>query len=339
MGYVGPVVVEYLKSQLPKCYIAGHDIGYFAHCLTGQNRFPESLCDVQYFGDIRDLSTKILEGFDAVILLAAISNDPMGSKYEKVTEEINKNACINLLSNLDSSKRLKVVFASSCSMYGTAGETAKKETDVLNPLTAYARSKVETERMLERLDNSALSITSLRFATACGVSSRLRLDLVLNDFVASAVSSKTISVLSDGTPWRPLINVKDMARAIHWAILREHHEFDRYLAVNVGSNIWNYQVSELAEAVAKKIPGTEVQINKDAQSDKRSYKVDFSLFERLARGYLPTYNLENTIDELKYMLEEMKFNDARFRQSQFIRLKVLERHQSKTKLNKELRWI
>ena len=155
----------------------------------------------------------------------------------------------------------RVVFASSCSMYGYAEGGPRKESDPLNPLTAYAKSKVATEEALEGMPAGDAVVTSLRFSTACGMSDRLRLDLVLNDFVACALASKEITVLSDGTPWRPLIEVRDMARAIEWALTRNRDGAGRYVAVNVGSNRWNYQVRDLAEAVARAVPGTKVSIN------------------------------------------------------------------------------
>src|SRR5207253_4967291 len=145
------------------------------------------------------------------------------------------------------------------------------------PLTAYARSKVGCEQGLAPLADARFKITCLRFATACGMSDRLRLDLVVNDFVASAVASKKITILSDGTPWRPLIHVRDMARAIDWAFGRKPEAGGNFLVVNTGSDSWNYQVRNLAEAVSEIIPGIEVSINKAAPPDKRSYKVDFAL--------------------------------------------------------------
>src|SRR5262249_19781664 len=157
----------------------------------------------------------------------------------------------------------------------------------LNPLTAYARSKIATEASLRQLDLAGMTTTSLRFATACGMSDRVRLDLVLNDFVACALTSGEISVLSDGTPWRPLINVRDMARAIEWAISRKAETGGQFLALNVGSDCWNYQVKDLAYAVADSVPGTKVSINTAAPPDGRSYKVDFGLFGELAPKHQP----------------------------------------------------
>ena len=169
----------------------------------------------------------------------------------------------------------------------------------VNPLTAYARSKVASEKSLAELAGPDFIVTCLRFATACGASPRLRLDLVLNDFVASAVTSGVIKILSDGTPWRPLIDVEDMARAFDWAIDRSASNGGEFLVVNAGSNVWNYQIRELAEAVANAVPGATVEINKNAAPDKRSYRVDFSLFESLAPDHQPQVTLEQAIAELK----------------------------------------
>jgi len=192
----------------------------------------------------------------------------------------------------------------------------------VNPLTAYAKSKVYAEQGLRSLASTAFQITCLRFATACGYSDRLRLDLVLNDFVASAIAEKKITILSDGTPWRPLIHVKDMARAIDWAIQRK--EGGTFLVVNAGSDQWNYQVKELAETVQQIIPGTDVSINANAQPDKRSYKVSFGLFKQLAPDHQPQISLPDAIEDLKNGLQEMHFADSNFRHSNLIRLKTIQ---------------
>jgi nucleoside-diphosphate-sugar epimerase len=205
-------------------------------------------------------------------------------------------------------------------------------------LTAYAKSKVLAERGLAELADSNFYVTCLRFATACGMSDRLRLDLVLNDFTAGAVASKNITVLSDGTPWRPLIHVKDMARAFDWAIDRHRDVNRNVLIVNVGSDEWTYQVRELAEAVAEAIPNVNVSINKQAQPDKRSYRVDFSLFRQLAPEHQPTMNLFATIDELQKALVSMEFHDADFRNSDFIRLRVLQNFRERGLLTERLEW-
>jgi nucleoside-diphosphate-sugar epimerase len=338
LGYVGSVVVKHLKSKINKCYIAGFDTGYFSHCLTTISRSPDTFCDRQYYGDIRHIPSELINQFDAIVLLSAISNDPMGAMFEKVTEEINYKSCVDLIDKIKDKPSKAVVFASSCSMYGIGGLKAKIESDILNPLTAYARSKVAVEKALKKQKDSGAKITSLRFSTACGMSDRLRLDLVLNDFVASALTTGIIEVLSDGSPWRPLINVTDMARAIEWGITRSVDNESRYLAVNVGSNKWNYQIKELALAVAKIMPDTKVSINTDGQPDKRSYKVDFSLYEKLAVNHQPLSTLESTIIELVSGLKKIKFNHKEFRNSDFMRLNVLSNFIKGKLLDDNLYW-
>jgi nucleoside-diphosphate-sugar epimerase len=338
MGYVGPVLVRHLRNVIPPVYIAGFDSGFFAHCLTSYE-LPERLLDAQRFGDVRAISAADLEGFDAVVHLAAISNDPMGSRFSTVTEAINHRASVAVAQAAAAAGVKNFVFASSCSVYGVAGDgRARSEQDQLNPLTAYARSKIATEDSLRQLDLDGMATTSLRFATACGMSERLRLDLVLNDFVACALSSHEITVLSDGTPWRPLIDVHDMARAIEWAASRPADRGGAFLALNVGSDSWNYQVKDLAQAVADGIPGTTVSINRAAQPDRRSYKVDFGLFRKLAPDHQPRETLESTIAALNAGLRAIRFADADFRQSQLIRLRVLERHIDEGRLDEELNW-
>jgi len=278
MGYVGPGVVSQLRATYPDAELIGFDTGYFAKCLTNPLFLPENKLSKQVFGDVRDFPEELLDGVDGIIYLAAISNDPMGNKFEEITMEVNYRSAVALAEMGRKNGVKSFVFASSCSMYGEADDDAKVETDKLNPLTAYARSKVAAEKELEPLATDDFTITCLRFATACGFSYRLRLDLVLNDFLAGAVTSNEISILSDGTPWRPLINVLDMARAIDWAVARPQDNGGAFLAINTGSNVWNYQVKELAEAVAEVIPGMKVSVNPDAPPDKRSYKVNFDMY-------------------------------------------------------------
>ena len=337
MGYVGPVVVRHLRSVFPHARLIGLDLGLFAHNLTGPT-LPETLLDQQRFGDVRDVSSEDLHGIDAIVHLAAISNDPIGNRFGAVTEEINYRASVRMAEAAVEAGVKNFVFASSCSVYGFANDgRPRRETDPLHPLTAYAKSKIATEDALRQMDRRGMAVTSLRFSTACGMSDRLRLDLVVNDFVASAVATGEITVLSDGTPWRPLIDVKDMARAIEWAIQRSPRGGD-YLALNVGAGRWNYQVRQLAEAVAQALPNTRVSVNQDAQSDRRSYKVDFSLFSELAPKHQPIVTLNQSIRELHRGLTAMRFHDPDFRNSQLIRLKVLDRQIAEGRLDHSLKW-
>ncbi|PZU60526.1 MAG: NAD-dependent epimerase [Sphingobium sp.] len=323
MGYIGPVLAKHLRNRFPDAYLVGVDRGWFASCLSDPSILPEITLDEQWFRDVRDLTAEDMKGFDAVVALAAISNDAMGKRFELVTDEIN---CKAVLSTAEAASKAGVknfVFASSCSVYGAAADgSARSETSSIAPQTAYAHSKIDTEVGLAKIDTD-MTITSFRFATACGASPRLRLDLVLNDFVAGAVTSGKVDVLSDGTPWRPLIHVRDMSRCIEWGIIRKPENGGRNLVVNAGSHRWNVQVRDLAEAVGAAISGSTVTIATDAPADKRSYRVDFSLFESLAPDHQPLETLDGTIAELRDNFVKSGFSDANFRQSNFIRLKIL----------------
>jgi nucleoside-diphosphate-sugar epimerase len=339
MGYIGPCVVRQLRTSYPEAILIGFDMGFFAHCLTNAPILPECRVDMQYFGDVRRFPQHLLSDLDAIVHLAAISNDPMGKVFENATHEINHRASIELAKNAKEAKVDTFVYASSCSMYGYAEGDAKSEDSPLNPLTAYAKSKVASEIDLKQLADKNFKVTCLRFSTACGMSDRLRLDLVLNDFVAGAVASRKINILSDGSPWRPLINVKDMARAIEWALTRDPTSGGDFLAVNVGSDQWNYQVKELAEAVVKVIPNVEISINKNAQPDKRSYKVNFNLFRMVAPDHQPQYNLITTIEELRDGLSRMKFKDEDYHNSNLMRIKVLTELRQTGYITERLQWV
>jgi len=339
MGYVGSVLTQYLKRKYPSINLIGFDSSFFAHSLTGANYIPEQAISVQHYGDIRDISSLLLKNVDAIVHLAGVSNDPIGNEFENVTEDINRHASLKLAKMAVNEGVKNFVFASSCSMYGQADGGARKETDETNPLTAYARSKIGTEEDLKNTLLGQMVFTSLRFATACGWSERLRLDLVLNDFVACAISSGEITVLSDGTPWRPLIDVEDMSRAIDWAIMRKKENGGQYLAINAGKNSSNYQVKDIAAEVSKLIPKTKVSINKDALPDKRSYSVDFSLYEKLAPEFQPTITLAESISRLKNGFLKMKFYNSEFRESSyFMRLNALRDHIKNNRLGNDLRW-
>lgn len=341
LGYVGPSVTNQLRNSYPDAEIIGFDIGYFAHCLSNPVFLPETKLNSQVYGDIRHFPENLLKGTDVVIDLAAISNDPMGFKYEDITLEINYRSAVKLARLAKDNGVKNFVYASSCSMYGLADDSPRKEGDKLNPLTAYARSKVMAEEELEPLADDNFTVTCLRFATACGWTNRLRLDLVLNDFVAGALVSNHISILSDGTPWRPMINTRDMARAMDWASTRKASNGGKFLAVNTGSTEWNTKIIDLAEAIAQVIPGVKISVNPDAPPDKRSYRANFDLFKNLAPAkYQPQEDLISTVKDIKDNLVLMGFNDPNFRESStYIRLKVLDNLQKKGFLNSNLEWV
>lgn len=334
LGYIGPIVVKHFRSTYPGSFLAGYDIGYFIQNNTFNGIAGDTLLDVQHFGDVRNFDEQLLNGFDAVIYLAAISNDPMGNVYETPTLDINYHAAVSIAQKAKEKGIRHFVFASSCSVYGFADSAPRTESSEVNPLTAYARSKVSAEQGLQPIADKNFRVTCLRFATACGYSDRLRLDLVLNDFVASAIADKKITILSDGTPWRPLIHIQDMARAMDWAIHRK--EGGDFLIINTGSNEWNYQVKELAKAVQQLFTDVEVSINVNAQPDKRSYKVSFDLYKKLAPAHQPKMSLTNAVEDLKNGLLGIGFSDANFRQSDLIRLKTIQKLIDKMIIDQDL---
>ena len=339
MGYVGSALVGHLRAKYSDACLLGYDSGFFADCLTGAQTPPEALLDKQYIGDVRELPANLLDGVNVIIHLAAISNDPMGCRFEPVTDEINFRASAAIAEAAREAGVRSYVFASTCSVYGAANGAMRREGDHVSPLTAYARSKIDTERLLHEMPLRGMAVTCLRFATACGMSPRLRLDLVLNDFVACALASGHIEILSDGTPWRPLIDVNDMARALEWASFRSvEKNGGQFLTINAGSDDCNYRVQELAEAVADAIPGTGSTANMKATPDTRSYKVNFSLFRTLAPEFAPRVKLADSIAGLRDGLVFMGFSDASFRNSQHMRLNALQAHIAAGRLTSELRW-
>lgn len=321
LGYVGPELTKLLRKTYPESHLTGFDCGYFSKFYTANLFSPDNFLDIQFYGDVRKCESLDLSQYDSIVALAAISNDPIGNKFETLTIDVNCDSLVKIAKRAKNQGVKSFVFASSCSVYGFAEEGDRTETSDVNPLTAYAKSKVKAEVELKKIATAEFKVTCLRFATACGMSDRLRLDLVLNDFVACAIANNHIEILSDGKPWRPLINVKDMGLAIDWAMNRETSE--PYILVNAGSNEWNYQVFELAETVKEVFPSITVSINENAAPDKRSYKVNFDEFKRIAPNHQPKYNLKQTILELKEGLEKINFNDKNFRNSNLIRLNVI----------------
>lgn len=334
LGYIGTELTAYLKKKYKKYYIVGYDTGFFKKNLIKSNNYSySSKVDYQIDKDIRKLNKQDLNGIDAIIHLAALSNDPIGKKYQRLTKIINLDASKKLF-NLASQKNVKkFIFASSCSVYGLGGNKAKLENSSLSPLTDYAKSKIYFEKYAKKRNNK-IEFTSLRYSTACGISSRIRLDLVLNDFVASALLNNKIELLSKGDAWRPLIDVHDMCRSIDWAL---HRSGKKNIIVNVGKNSNNIKIINLAKKVQKYFPKLKLVVNEKAASDKRSYKVDFSFFKKIATGYQPIKTLDQTILEIKKFLKNKKIK-KKFRESNLIRLRKLGDLQTKRQITKNLFW-
>ena len=260
----------------------------------------------------------------------------MGNTFSKQTFDINYHSTIDIAKKAKNNG-VKNFILHQVVVYMELQMENENEASPINPLTTYAKSKILSEEQLEKLSDNNFIVTCLRFATACGWSPRLRLDLVLNDFVASAFVNNEITIMSDGKPWRPLINVNDMACSIEWAMNRKINP--QFLSINVGSNEWNYKIIDLAMAVKKLIPKANIHVNENAAPDKRSYQVDFSEYEKLAPLHQPKYNLEKTVDEIIVGLENIIFSNKNYRTSSYwIRLKTVNQLIQRGFINNQLYW-
>ncbi|MDP9022203.1 MAG: SDR family oxidoreductase [Actinomycetota bacterium] len=293
-GYIGQVLVEVLANAGHEVH--GLDSALFINCTHGPPRPPITAAEV----DIRDVTRRDLDGFDAVVHLAALSNDPLGDIEPFLTDEINRWASVRLASLAKEAGVRRFLYSSSCSVYG-AGNTdvLLDEAAPMLPVTPYARSKVQVEEDLLALASATFAPVCLRNATVYGWSPRLRLDLVLNDLVASAYLEGVVRVLSDGTPWRPLVHVEDVARAF-LAVLEAPADAVRGEAFNVGDEAGNRQVQDIAEAVAEVVPGSEVVITGERGSDSRTYRVDFSKL----RKHVPSFRCTWTVHDGAAQLHE-----------------------------------
>jgi nucleoside-diphosphate-sugar epimerase len=335
-GYVGPVVLDCLRRSDPAAQIHGLDAGWFADQCDPHGPLPETRYDAFRLQDVRDVAQDDLRGFSHVVYLAAISNDPMGGRFARLTEEINHYQAVRVATFAKAEGALGFVYASSASVYGHA-DTVRTELTPPNPQTDYARSKLAAESGLAALATRDFHITCLRFATACGWSPRVRLDLVLNDFVASAITTGRIRMLSDGSAFRPLVHVQDMAKAVLWAINREAVLTDSFVCVNVGSDEWNYRIKDLAHAVAAQIDESVV-VDTGAAADNRNYRVDFALWRALAPYHQPTTTLTQAVEELADNFRLLPDLTSDFRASHRVRLVRLEQLIEQGQLTKNLRW-
>lgn len=340
LGYVAPSLIHRLRACYADAEIIGFDAGWFAAGIVGEGPAPETELTAQYFVDVRDMDASHLSGATHVIHLAALSNDPLGDRFAGLTEEINYEQSVRLCQLAREAGAQSFTFASSGSVYGAGGDVPRTEDAELAPLTAYARSKIATERAVLPLATNDFTVTCLRFATACGWSPRVRLDLVLNDFVASALTIERIEVLSDGTPWRPLIHVEDMARALEWAISPGRRDVGQpALVTNVGSDSWNFQVVDLAHAVRDVISGVTVTVNSAAPADKRSYRVDFARWRELAPAHQPRATIHSAVQELADHLSPVLSPGEAFREGGLVRLRALGSLQDRGLLSQDLRWV
>lgn len=289
-GYLGTVMAPTLSAAGHD--VVGLDIGYFDDCVLGTE--PEDPPTIRV--DLRDVTIEQLVGFDAVIHLAALSNDPLGALAPEITHDINHHASVRLAELAKAAGVKRFLYASTCSVYGSAGDDLVTEDAPLRPLTPYAESKVRVEDDVASIADSSFSPVFLRNATAFGFSPRLRADIVLNNLVGHAVLTGQVRVLSDGTPWRPLVHARDIAAAFVTA-LEAPAEKVHCVAYNVGTEMNNVTVAEIAQAVVDVVPGAELLITGESGPDPRSYRVDFSAFRR-ALGFEAAWSIADGATEL-----------------------------------------
>lgn len=329
-GYIGTVLAPMLLEAGHEVH--GLDSDIFRNCTFGEAPSPIP----QTVKDIRDVTAADVEGFDAVLHLAGLSNDPLGDLNPELTYEINHRATVRLARASKEAGVGRFVFSSSCSNYGAGGEDLLNEESELNPVTPYGVSKVLSERDLVELADDSFCPIFLRNATAYGVSPRLRFDLVLNNLVAWAFTTGKVLLKSDGTPWRPLVHIEDISRAF-LAVLEAPRETVHARSFNVGYPGENFRIREIAEIVADAFPGCALSFG-DPDPDNRSYRVNFDRIAGELPGFACAWDPARGARQLHEVFERIGLDEATFRAPPFTRLKQLKALRDSGQIDERFYW-